>query len=79
MQHQRRPKADGLKRSIGLAHSFKTIIWDHSAVGRELLFPVFRSKRVSLPIGFRGVYEFKTLPVLCERYPDETRRALFQG
>jgi hypothetical protein len=72
-------EADAVRQNIGLGNSLARITWDHSAVGRELLFPVFRSRRLSLPIGLCGVYEFKTLPVLCARYPKETLRALFQA
>lgn len=69
---------EDLRASMAQMSPLMMIVWDHSAVGREILFPIFRSKRISLSLGPRGVYEFKTLPFLYERSPNETLRALFQ-
>jgi hypothetical protein len=55
------------------------IVWDHSAIGREVLYPVFRSKRVTLPIGENGIYRFRTLPLLARQYRGELVGALATG
>ncbi|MEX5219329.1 MAG: hypothetical protein NW701_15990 [Nitrospira sp.] len=55
------------------------IVWDHSAIGREVLYPVFRSKRITLPIGDNGIYRFRTLPLLARQYRGELVGALAPG
>ncbi len=37
------------------------IIWDHSAIGARILYPLWPSKRIAFVIGNNGVYEFKAL------------------
>jgi hypothetical protein len=55
------------------------IVWDHSAIGGEVLYPVFRSKRVTLPIGENGIYRFRALPLLARQYRGDLVVALAPG
>jgi len=45
----------------------RLIVWDHSAVGVDMVYPHHRS--TSIGLGSDGVYRFEALPVLFLRFP----------
>jgi hypothetical protein len=53
------------------------VVWDHSRVGEQILCPGF--PRVRVHIGPRGVYDFKALPALATRLPEEVSAVLQVG
>lgn len=52
------------------------ILWDHSAVGNEILFPVLGARRVTFWLDPCGRYEFTTLAAAARRFPDKVAMAL---
>ncbi len=50
----------------------RKIVWDHSSVGNQVLYPVFLSKRICFSLGPKGVYEYRALKVFARCFPEET-------
>jgi len=42
------------------------IVWDHSAVGAEILYPLCWSKRIAFFVGAHGIHEFQALGMLVQ-------------
>jgi hypothetical protein len=67
----------GVSRELraGVA-SLKTILWDHSAIGSSIQYPLFRSRELTISLDPGGVHEFKALAVMAQRCPVQTWNAL---
>ncbi len=52
------------------------ILWDHSAVSNEVLYPVLGARRVCFSFGPTGRYEFTALVATARRFPEEVAMAL---
>ncbi|HEU4683065.1 MAG TPA: hypothetical protein VFS39_01005 [Nitrospira sp.] len=49
----------------------RSVVWDHSAVGRQVLYPFVASKRLAFQIGSYGTYTFETMSSLMRSLPDD--------
>ncbi|MGQ0812305.1 MAG: hypothetical protein ACT4OO_13930 [Nitrospiraceae bacterium] len=46
------------------------VVWDHSAIGRQVLYPFIASKRLAFQIGPYGTHTFETLSTLVRSLPE---------
>ena len=72
---------DGMERGefqacIEKEKPLRRIVWDHSAMGSQILYPVIRSRRVTFSLTPSGVYEFQALMLFAKFCPKETWQAL---
>ncbi len=75
-------KVDG----TGLAHIgeameqgaaiFKRIVWNHSAIGHSIIYPLSRYLRLTISLEPKGVYEFTALSAFARQFPKEAWQAL---
>jgi len=54
----------------------KTMVWDHSALGRSVSYPFSRRKCVTIAVGQYGIHRFEALAALARRFPERTWVAL---
>ena len=68
---------NGGGNGINKAHTvLKKVVWDHSAIGSSIIYPLSKTRRLTIALEPDGVYEFKTLPVLAKQFPMEMWQAL---
>jgi hypothetical protein len=67
------PAADlrGVLMEAFRAREIKAMVWDHSALGLQIVYQPSGSKWVTIGLGAGGVYRFDALAELARRYPDE--------
>lgn len=56
--------------SLGVTNRPRSVVWDHSAMGRQVLYPFVASKRLTFQIGSYGTHTFETLGALIRSLPD---------
>jgi hypothetical protein len=61
---------------LGLAKQVRHVIWDHSAIGSTVRYPLNAVRRVNLFLGSNGIYEFRTLAAGADCLRDDVRMAL---
>ncbi len=56
--------------------TIEQIIWDHTAMGNSIYYPIFKNQKIFIQLDIKGLYEFKGIGKLCKDYPEEMSNAI---
>lgn len=54
----------------------RKIVWDHSAIGNSIIYPLSRTRRLTISLEPDGVYEFTALSAFARQFPKQAWQAL---